>query len=158
MVIMQLRIFAITVIVSLLAVLAGCACPCAQNGVPGTPHVPCLHSQCTCQQLPPDLAGQIPILGELVPLPAPSETYQLLTASQCQCSAAANNTVANMVELERHWAGVIVQCDTKPVQENFCLDRDLLSLHACTVRNSPAGAALTAYYRLAGSRGPAPLS
>jgi hypothetical protein len=84
------------------------------------------------------------------PLPAPSETYELINAETAQCNAAANATVANMVELERHWAQVIIECDTKGVAENYCLDRDLLSLHACSVRNNAAASALTAFYQLGG--------
>ncbi|TWU25995.1 TolC family protein [Bythopirellula polymerisocia] len=150
LVIMQLRILAIIVIFPLAAVLAGCACPCAKCGVPRTPHAPCIHDLCDCNQAPPDLAAEIPRAGELLPLPAPTETYQLLDAATCQCNAATNNAVANMVELESHWATVIIECDTKSVQENFCLDRDLLSIHACQLRNESAAVALTAYYQLAG--------
>ncbi len=147
---MQLRILAIIVIFPLAAVLAGCACPCAKCGVPRTPRAPCVHDLCDCQGPPPDIASEIPVTGELLPLPAPTETYQLLDVVTCQCNAATNNPVANMVELERHWAQVIIQCDTKAVQENYCLDRDLLSLHACQIRNDSAAAALTAFYQLAG--------
>ncbi len=147
---MQLRILSIVVLLSFVTIVGGCACPCAKCGVPRTPRAPCIHDLCDCNQPPPDIANVIPTNGDLLPLPAPTETYQVLTAATCQCNAATNNAVANMVELERHWAMVIIQCDTKGVQENFCLDRDLLSLHACTIRNETAGAALTAYYQLAG--------
>ncbi|QEG35174.1 hypothetical protein [Bythopirellula goksoeyrii] len=147
---MQLRILAIIAILPLAAALAGCACPCAKCGVPRTPEAPCIHDLCDCNQAPPDLASEILPTGELIPLPAPGETYQLLDVATCQCNAATNDTVANMVELERHWAQVIIQCDTKGVQENYCLDRDLLSLHACQIRNESAATALKAFYQLAG--------
>ena len=86
----------------------------------------------------------------LQPLPNPSETYHLLTAEECQCRAAANANLANLVELEEHWASVIIECDSRIVQRNLCLQRDLLELHAGDVRNKAAASALEAYYRLAG--------
>ena len=147
---MQLRLLAIIVFFTLGAVLTGCACPCAKCGVPRTPHASCVHDLCECNQAPPDIASEIPLSGELLPLPAPTETYRLLDVATCQCNAATNNAVANMIELERSWATVVIQCDTKGVQKNFCLDRDLLSIHACQIRNESAAAALTAYYQLAG--------
>src|SRR5690606_34634489 len=99
---------------------------------------------------PPALMDLVFEEEELLPLPAPAETYQLLDAATCQCSAAKNSAVANMVELERYWAKVVIECDSKRVRENYCLDRDLLSLHACSIRNAAAASALTAFYQLAG--------
>jgi hypothetical protein len=86
----------------------------------------------------------------LQPLPSPSETYHLLTPAECQCRAATNANLANMVELEEHWASVVIECDSKTVQENLCMQRDLLALHAADLRNKAAATALEAYYQLAG--------
>ncbi|MCH2115330.1 MAG: hypothetical protein MK171_10530 [Pirellulales bacterium] len=58
--------------------------------------------------------------------------------------------MANIVELERHWAKIVIECDSKNVKANLCLDRDLLSLHAYDLRNTAAASALKAYYQLAG--------
>ncbi len=55
-----------------------------------------------------------------------------------------------MVELERHWAKVMLECDTKSVRKNLCLDRDLLALHAYDHRNMTAALALEAFHQLAG--------
>jgi hypothetical protein len=147
---MLLRLLTIAVLLPLVTIGGGCKCPCAKCGVPGTPCAPCAYSTCECQSPPPDLATEIPVEWVPQPLPAPSETYQLLDASSAECNAATNAAVANMVELERHWAQVIIQCDTKGVAENYCLDRDLMSLHACAIRNEAAAGALTAFYQLAG--------
>ena len=143
---MILRLLAITLLLSLL--VPGCACPSGTCGVPGTPCAPCIHELTTPVDTPPDLLAGGDC--ELVPLPAPTETYQLLDAATCQCSAATNASVANMVELERHWAKVIIECDSKNVRENLCLDRDLLSLRANDLRNEAAASSLTAFYQLAG--------
>jgi hypothetical protein len=83
-------------------------------------------------------------------LPAPDETYRRLDAAACQCAAASNATTANMIELERHWARVVIECDSRYVQRNICLQRDLLALQAASLRNKAAGQALTAFYTLAG--------
>jgi hypothetical protein len=85
----------------------------------------------------------------LQPLPEPNETYCLLDPWVCQCTAAANSTPANMVELERHWARIIIECDSRYVQRNMRLQRDLLSLHASSLRNKAAAGAAEACYRLA---------
>ena len=103
---------------------------------------------------PPDLATAVPDCGEddclLVRLPEPGETYRLLNAATCQCNAAKNTNVANLVELERHWARIIIECDTENVGKNLCLERDLLALHAADARNKSAAVALEAFYQLAG--------
>jgi hypothetical protein len=57
---------------------------------------------------------------------------------------------ANLVELERHWAKIVIECDTKNVRKNLCLDRDLLALRATGLRNEAAASALEAFYELAG--------
>jgi hypothetical protein len=122
--------------------------------VPPTPGVPCDLAQSPGETEPPDLMRLVPDCEvencELQPLPTPGETYRLLTASDVQCRAAANANVANMIELEEHWAGVVIECDSKYVQRNVCMQRDLLELHAADVRNKAAGAALEAFYQLAG--------
>jgi len=99
---------------------------------------------------PPDLVELVSAEHELTPLPSPTETFQLLDASACQCNAATNANLANLVELERHWAKVLIGCDTKNVRKNLCLDCDLLALHAYYLRNSSAASALEAFYQLAG--------
>lgn len=149
-VVMHLRLSAIIAFLPLLAAGLGCKCPCADCGVPRTPCAPCAFDLCDCREAPPDIAAGFPTVAELILLPAPTETFHLLDPTTCQCFAATNSPLANMVELERHWAKVIMQCDTKGVRKNFCLDRDLLSLHACSIRNESAAAALGAFYQLAG--------
>ncbi|MEO2049791.1 MAG: hypothetical protein ABGX16_24800, partial [Pirellulales bacterium] len=65
----------------------------------------------------------------LKPLPTPDESYQLLDTKTCQCHAATNANTANLVLLERHWARVVIECDSRAVRDNLCLERDLLALH-----------------------------
>jgi hypothetical protein len=135
------------------ATAAGCRCP-SSCCVPATPHIACDLQASAVEDKAPDLVELTPDCREgvcaLQPLPSPDETYQLLTPADCQCRAAANANLANLVELEEHWASVIIECDSKIVQENLCLQRDLLELHAADVRNKAAGAAMQAYYQLAG--------
>ncbi len=146
---MLLRFFAVPTILLLAAAVTGCACP-SGGCVPTTPHASCAYELTVPEGDPPDLAEFVGSDSELTPLPSPSETYQLLDASTCQCNAATNTNLANMVELERHWAKVIIECDTENVGKNYCLDRDLLSLHACDLRNTSAATALKSFYQLAG--------
>ncbi|MBX3425014.1 MAG: TolC family protein [Pirellulales bacterium] len=135
------------------AIVTGCKCP---NGgcVPATPTIPCRQELGFADGEPPELARLVPECATetciVTPLPTPSETYMVLAPDECQCTAAANCNTANMIELERHWAKVIIECDSKYVARNQCLFRDLLSLHAIDLRNKAAADALTAYYQLAG--------
>ncbi|MCA9231468.1 MAG: hypothetical protein KDA57_12510 [Planctomycetales bacterium] len=146
---MLLRLLAIILLVPALTVVTGCACPSGCR-VPGTPSAPCPGETSVVEGDPPDLVELVSADCQLVPLPSPSETYELLSASTCQCNAATNANLANLVELERHWAKVVIECDTKNVRENYCLDRDLLALHAYDLRNTSASTALEAFYQLAG--------
>ncbi len=146
---MLLRILAITLLIPLIAVWSGCACPSSCR-VPGTPVAPCQCEPAVAGGETPDLASLKCEDCKLLPLPLPTETFQLLEPSICQCSAVTNATMANMVELERHWAKVVIECDTKNVRENLCIDRDLLALHAYGLRNDAAAAALETFYQLAG--------
>ena len=148
-IVMLKRILAIIVIAPLSVVLAGCACP-SGGCIPRTPCAPCENELTVPGHELPDFFELTQSECELVPLPTPTETYQLLDAATCQCRAVTNATLANMVELERHWAKVIIECDSKTVRENLCLDRDLLALHATGLRNKAAGDALRVFYQLAG--------
>jgi len=134
----------------LLFLQAGCRCP-SSCAVPDVPCSPCSYELTVAENVPPNLAELLAEAGEdLCPLPTPEETYQLLDAAVCQCNAATNSTTANLVELERHWAKTIIECDSKNVRKNYCLDRDLLALHASNLRNKSAGSALIVFYQLAG--------
>lgn len=146
---MHLRLLALTAIVSFSAVLMGCACPKGGCGVPGTPCAPCVNDLTVAEEELPTFV-ELTSAEALVPLPAPTETYELLDEGMCQCRAATNLTAANLVELERYWAKIVISCDTKNVRENLCLDRDLLALRATGLRNQAAGSALKAFYQLAG--------
>ncbi len=146
---MFLRIIAITGFLALAAMVGGCKCP-SGGCVPRTPCAPCVYEPAEVVGEPTDLAALVCTDRELIPLPLPTETYQLLSAGSCQCSAATNATMANMVELERHWARVVIECDTKAVGKNYRLERDLLALHAAELRNEAAASALEAFYQLAG--------
>jgi len=143
------KFFAITLLMPLVAVVTGCACP-SGGCVPGSPYASCPGEMVEVEETPPDLVELVCAECELTPLPSPTETFQLLDATTCQCNAATNTNLANLVELERYWAKIIIGCDTKNVRKNLCLDRDLLALHAYTLRNSSAAAALEAFYQLAG--------
>ncbi len=142
---MLLRFLALTA----MTMLTGCACPSGRCGVPGTPCAPCVDELTVPKGELPEFV-ELASIESLVPLPAPTETYQSIDAATCQCRTASNNTQANLVELERHWAKVLVECDTKNVRKNLCLDRNLLALRSTGLRNEAAGSALKAFYQLAG--------
>ncbi len=146
---MLLRILAFVAIVPLSAVLTGCKCPSGGCNLPGTPCAPCVNELTVPESELPDFVA-LASVEALVPLPTPSETYQLIDAATCQCRAATNMPQANLVELERHWVKVMIECDTENVRKNLCLDRDLLALRATGLRNKAAGSALEAFYQLAG--------
>jgi len=146
---MLAKLLATALLLPLAAVVTGCACP-SGGCVPGTPYASCPSEMAEVNENPPDLVELVGAECELTPLPSPTETFQLLDAATCQCNAATNTSLANMVELERHWAKVIISCDTKNVRKNLCLDRDLLALHANGLRNASAASALEAFYQLAG--------
>lgn len=148
-----MRLKQVATLGAILAAALGCRCS-SRCCIPATPHVACNFRETTGETLPPNLSELTPDCNveecSLQQLPSPGETYQLLTASDAQCRAAANATIANLVALEEHWAGVIIECDSKIVQQNVCLQRDLLELHAADVRNKAAASALEAFYQLAG--------
>ncbi|MEM8865478.1 MAG: TolC family protein, partial [Planctomycetota bacterium] len=83
-------------------------------------------------------------------LPGPTECYETLDATTCQCNAATNTSIANAVALERHWANVLISCEEGLVEEALCLTRSLLALQAADLRNASAATALTSFYLLAG--------
>ena len=149
---MHLPKIAIIGIVTVLTA-AGCRCP-SSCCLPATPCVPCNLEHTAGESGPPDLMHVVPECPSadcvLQPLPAPSAVYHRLTPADCQCRAVANAGIANMVDLEEHWASVIIECDSRIVQQNLCLQRDLLDLHAADVRNKAAAAAMESYYQLAG--------
>ncbi len=130
----------------------GCRCPSCRC-VPATPYAPCPLEPVVGEKTPPDLMRAVPDCETegccLTPLPAPDEVYSLLTPEDCQCRAATNANVGNMIVLEEHWANVIIDCDSRYVRRNVCLQKDLLELHAADVRNKAAAAALEAFYQLA---------
>ena len=146
---MLVRLLVLIAMLLLTLGLLGCACPRGGCGVPGTPCAPCNKELAIPEQLLPEF-DELASAESIVPLPAPTETFELLDSLTCQCRAATNLTAANLVELERYWAKIIISCDTKNVRENYCLDRDLLALRATGLRNEAAGAALRAFYQLAG--------
>jgi hypothetical protein len=150
---MYLPRIAIITILGVAPAALGCRCP-SGCCLPATPCAPCNLPVSSVEAKPPNLVLLTPeCQGEycgLQPLPSPSETYRMLTPTECQCRAATNANVANMVELEEHWASVIMECDSNAVRENLVLQRDLLALHAGDVRNKAAATALEAYYQLAG--------
>ncbi len=148
----------LTRLISCLLVLAGLVlsgCRCSNCGcVPSGPTAPCVFPESPTATVTPDVAALLPACpGECqfpCLLPAPSEAYDLLDRSTCQCNAATNTTVANAVEIERYWATVLIGCESEVVTESLCLTRSLLSLQAADLRNASAASALTSFYLLAG--------
>ena len=149
------RWLAIALIV-LAGLQSGCRCPSC-NCVPVTPVAPCAYeATIPAPRSPDDLASLIPASPDAVcdfpcRLPEATECYEALDHSTCQCNAATNSVTASAVDLERHWANVLISCDEGPVEEALCLTRGLLALQSSDLRNSSAASALTALYLLAGA-------
>ncbi|WP_145281592.1 TolC family protein [Pirellulimonas nuda] len=124
--------------------------------MPGRPVVSCSFAPGAPEVEPPDLASLLsmdpasPSDGPVCLLPAPVDEFDLLDAPTAQCQAAAASTVAAAIELERHYARLLISCDSDKVDDAFCLNRDLLALRAADARNKAAGEALEAFYNLAG--------
>lgn len=150
---MRFPTLALATLATLVTAALGCRCP-SGCCIPATPHIACNLQTTAAPSGPPDVMLAIPECDAeecgLQKLPVPGDQFHALSPADCQCRAAANANVANMVELEEHWATVTIECDSKIVARNLCLQRDLLELHAADVRNKAAGAALEIYYQLAG--------
>ncbi|MEM9351864.1 MAG: hypothetical protein AAGA92_02535 [Planctomycetota bacterium] len=149
---MHLRHLAIVGLLGLLPSVMGCSCPSSCR-VPCTPSAPCAFDAVKQEELPPDFVQLVSASAEgveLAEMPAPDESFRPLEAADAQCYAATNSNLANMVMLERHWAKIMVECDTRIVGENLCLFRDGFALRASNMRNEAAAAALETFYQLAG--------
>jgi hypothetical protein len=151
-VLMRLPHVAIIAILTVAPAALGCRCP-SGGCVPATPCIPCDLAQTPGEAGPPDLMRVVPDCTledcQLQSLPAPTDTYYLLTPSDAQCRAATNAAVPNMIELEEHWASIVIECDSKYVARNMCLLRDLLELRSADLRNKAAASALELFYQLA---------
>jgi hypothetical protein len=149
---MHLPHASIIAILTVAAATLGCRCP-SGCCLPATPRVACDLSETVDPVGPPDVMQVTPDCQvepcSLEPMPAPTDVYLSITAADAQCRAAANANVPNMLELEQHWAGIIIECDSKYVQRNMCLLRDLLELRAADLRNKAAGDAVETFYLLA---------
>lgn len=148
---MHLRISFILAILTTGTLLSGCRCP-SKCCLPQTPTAPCVCEPAFPPATPPDVAATVPLYEDasiLQPLPAPEDTFCLLDSVTCQCNAATNANLANLVKLEQHWATTIIECDSRIVRENLCLNRDLLVLHEYDLRTEAASAAMEAFYNLA---------
>lgn len=128
----------------------GCPAPCGPvrncDFAPGPDRTepPPLATLVSLDSAPPSGEGSVGLL------PGPIVAYDSLDAPTCQCRSAAASALAAAVEMERHFAGVLLQCETDKVDDNLCLNRDLLALRAADARNTAAGQALEAFYQLAG--------
>lgn len=84
-------------------------------------------------------------LGKLGPL-----NYVALSATDCQCQAAARSSLANLIEMEREIAANAARgCFHRKAACAADMKDDLLALRAVEERNRSAAAALEFYYRLA---------
>jgi hypothetical protein len=82
----------------------------------------------------------------------PSSPYSL-TPQQCQCQAAANSTIANLLDRERaepnRKQGLCSRLKNHGSDSAAALRQEILTDTACEVRNQTASSALEAYFRLA---------
>lgn len=77
--------------------------------------------------------------------------YRLLTESQCQCLAAAESTLGNLLASERQsvLTGIVGRRDRDALGRSVLAD--VLGIRAVEERNRSAAQALELYYRLAGA-------
>ncbi|MCA9241741.1 MAG: hypothetical protein KDA37_16135, partial [Planctomycetales bacterium] len=141
-------------LLTLAALMGGCKCP-STRCAPCARVAPCAYERSVAVWETPDLTQQAMSADDslfLFPcqLPSPEDTYHLIDASACQCNAAMNAKVPYLLELEQHWAGVLIDCESEAVRKALCLTRDLLVLREAELRNKAAGAALTSFYLLGG--------
>ena len=80
--------------------------------------------------------------------PPEADQYRLLTARQCQCLAAAESSLGNLLERESQLAAPRGWCGHK-LDRGIAALRDLLAIRAIDERNSAAAKALELYYLLA---------
>lgn len=146
------------ILVAVSLALAGCKCQSCRCP-PATPVAPCSYAVIEPPATPPDLASLVPVCvpdedGEGCDfpclLPGPTEAFEALDHRTCQCRAVTNTSVSNAIEIERHWASVLIGCEGDAVVESLCLTRSLLSLQAMDLRNASAASALSSFYLLAG--------
>src|SRR6516225_22353 len=79
----------------------------------------------------------------------PSSPYPL-TPQQCQCQAAANSTIANLLERDtERKQGLYSRLKNHGSARTTALKQEILADSACEVRNQTASSALEAYFRLA---------
>jgi hypothetical protein len=82
----------------------------------------------------------------------PSSSYPL-TPRQCQCQAAANSTIANLLDQEREKPdrkqGLYSKLKNHGSSPATALKQEILANSASEVRNKTASSALEAYFRLA---------
>ncbi|TWT66775.1 hypothetical protein Pla123a_46640 [Posidoniimonas polymericola] len=152
---MNLRRDSLPTLLIAATLLAGCRCP-SSSRTPCANVAPCVYEQTAPLHHAPDLTELASIDRDalfLFPcqLPSPSDEYRLIDAPTAGCNAARNARVAYMLDLEQHWASILIDCDTDAVQKALCLTRDLLKLREADVRNAAAGSALTTFYMLAGA-------
>jgi outer membrane protein TolC len=80
-----------------------------------------------------------------------AEGYRLLNESQCQCLAAANSTLGNLLAEENTTLGGQYAGRRDRDAMARSLLADMVALRAVEERNRSAGTALELYYRLAGA-------
>lgn len=141
-------------ILTLAALVGGCKCP-STRCAPRAKVAPCAYERSVAVWETPDLTELAVAESDslfLFPsqLPGPEDSYRLIDAPTCQCNAATNAQVPYLLELEQHWASVLIDCESESVRKALCLTRDLLVLREAELRNKAAGAALTAFYLLGG--------
>src|SRR5689334_2335812 len=113
---MHIPRIAIIVVMTAAVAAAGCRCRSACC-LPATPQIACNLVDSAVADAAVDLTAIVPdcesVDCKLQPLPRPEESYRMLTPEECQCRAAANANLANLVVLEEHWASVIIECDSE---------------------------------------------
>jgi hypothetical protein len=124
--------------------LVGCRCA-SQNCVPSTAKAPCPGLTTLAMPIVPDVTG---VTADVYRLPTPTQDYRLLDEFECQCTAAANGYLANMLRLEQHLAQVFAECETNTVSRNLYLQRNILSLYTADKRGISASNAMVAFYYL----------
>jgi predicted secreted protein len=142
--IMAIRDLRLVTIVLCGAMLTGCRCA-SQHCVPSTAKLACPAERTLATATTPDISAVEAVVERL---PSPDEEYRLLDEHTCQCTAAGNAYLANMLRLEQHLATMFAECESARTSRNLTLQRNLLALYAADKRGLAASNAMLAFYYL----------
>jgi len=154
---MVLRIVTLVGIFAVIPVVAGCGrfknvcCP--------------VDSHTECPAIAAEVTGARDLQAEVLlqsydqqpPVPEVPIEYLVLPTAHCQCTAANNDAVANMLQMEYQLIDWSTRGQHGAALRNLLMQRDLVGAQSVVKRNSAAALAMKTFYGLAGVEAQAPL-